>query len=116
MGGVSITLPRAREIGFSEPTREDGKTPIVRCADKDEYRTLKQIDQPGTTVIVSETLYQAKIHPELCSVHPDEPFSFAEKAYAVSRADEQFIEYVDQFVHLSTHDGTYQEYEDEWMK
>lgn len=159
VGGVSITLERAREVYFSEPTREDGKTPIVRCEDKDDYQTLKQIDRPGTTVVVnpggtneefardnirhaeiklhpenttifeeiiegradvmmtdaSETLYQAKIHPELCSVHPDEPFTFSEKAYAVPRGDGQFQEYVDQFVHLAKKDGTYQEYEDEWM-
>jgi cyclohexadienyl dehydratase len=159
VGGVSITLPRARQVYFSEPTREDGKTPIVRCADKDKYQTLKDIDQAGTTVVVnpggtneqfaranikqatikvhpdnrtifdeivagradvmmtdaSETQYQAKVHPELCSVHPDKPFSFAEKAYATPRGDRDFHEYVDQFVHLATHDGTYKKYEAEWL-
>ncbi|MFI9352199.1 transporter substrate-binding domain-containing protein [Streptomyces lydicus] len=160
MGGVSLTLPRARSVYFSEPTRTDGKTPIVRCADKDTYRTLQQIDRPGTTVIVnpggtneqfarahikqatlkvhpdnttifdeiiagradvmmtdaSETRYQAKIHPELCSVHPDQPFTFSEKAYALPRGDDEFKAYVDQWVHLATHDGTYAKYEAEWMK
>ncbi|GAA0461057.1 transporter substrate-binding domain-containing protein [Streptomyces olivaceiscleroticus] len=160
VGGVSITLPRARKLAFSEPTRTDGKTPIVRCEDKKKYRTLKDIDKPETTVVVnpggtneefardqlekakikvhkdnntifdeivegradvmmtdaSETLYQAKLHPELCSVHPDKPFTFAEKAYALPRDDTRFKEYVDQFVHLATHDGTYEKYEDEWMK
>ncbi|MEV7381221.1 transporter substrate-binding domain-containing protein [Streptomyces lydicus] len=160
MGGVSLTLPRARSVYFSEPTRTDGKTPIVRCADKDTYRTLQQIDRPGTTVIVnpggtneqfarahikqatlkvhpdnttifdeiiagradvmmtdaSETRYQAKIHPELCSVHPDQPFTFSEKAYALPRGDDEFKAYVDQWVHLATHDGTYAKYEAAWMK
>ncbi|ARH93911.1 transporter substrate-binding domain-containing protein [Streptomyces sp. MOE7] len=160
IGGVSITLPRARSVYFSEPTRTDGKTPIVRCADKDTYRTLQQIDRPGTTVIVnpggtneqfarahikqatlkvhpdnttifdeiiagradvmmtdaSETRYQAKIHPELCSVHPDQPFTFSEKAYALPRGDDEFKAYVDQWVHLATHDGTYAKYEAAWMK
>ncbi|MFC9614393.1 transporter substrate-binding domain-containing protein [Streptomyces sp. NPDC056938] len=159
VGGVSITLPRARQVYFSEPTREDGKTPIVRCADKDKYQTLNDIDQAGTTVVVnpggtneqfaranikqatikvhpdnttifdeivagradvmmtdaSETLYQAKLHPELCSVHPDKPFTFAEKAYATPRGDRDFQEYVTQFVHLATHDGTYAKYEAQWM-
>ncbi|KAA6213172.1 ABC transporter substrate-binding protein [Streptomyces albofaciens JCM 4342] len=159
MGGVSVTLPRARKAAFSEPTRTDGKTPIVRCADQDRYRTLEQIDRPGTTVIVnpggtneqfarsvikratvkrhpdnttifdeiiagradvmmtdaSETRYQAKIHPELCAVHPDRPFTFSEKAYAVPRADFAFKEYVDQWVHLAKHDGTYKKYEEAWM-
>ncbi|MFI8929324.1 transporter substrate-binding domain-containing protein [Streptomyces sp. NPDC053474] len=160
MGGISVTLPRARKAYFSEPTREDGKTPIARCADKDKYATLDQIDRPGTRVVVnpggtneqfarahikratltvhpdnttifqeivdgradvmmtdaSETRYQAKLHPELCSLHPDKPFTFAEKAYALPRGDEEFKEYVDQFVHLATHDGTYAAYEAEWMK
>lgn len=159
-GGVSVTPERAREVYFSEPTREDGKTPVVRCEDKDKYRTLQQIDRPGTTVVVNpggtneefardsiekakiklhpdnttvfdeiiegradlmmtdagETRYQAKIHPELCSVHPDEPFSFSEKAYALPRGDEEFKEYVDQFVHLAKEDGTYGKYENEWME
>lgn len=63
----------------------------------------------------SETRYQSKIHPELCAVHPDKPFSFSEKAYALPRADAQFKEYVDQWVHLATHDGTYQKYADDWL-
>ncbi|MFG3119028.1 transporter substrate-binding domain-containing protein [Streptomyces sp. NPDC048197] len=159
MGGVSITLARARSVAFSEPTRTDGKTPIVRCADKDKYGTLDQIDRPGTTVIVnpggtneefarahikhaalkvhpdnttifneiiagradvmmtdaSETRYQAKLHPELCSVHPDKPFTFSEKAYALPRGDHDFTAYVNQWVHLATHDGTYRKYENAWM-
>ncbi|MGW1378414.1 transporter substrate-binding domain-containing protein [Streptomyces sp. NPDC002446] len=160
MGGVSITLARARSVAFSEPTRTDGKTPIARCADQDRYRTLRQIDRPGTTVIVNpggtneefarahikratltvhpdnttifdeiiagradvmmtdagETRYQAKIHPELCAIHPDKPFTFSEKAYALPRADGEFTAYVNQWVHLATHDGTYRKYEQEWMK
>ncbi|MFF3542123.1 transporter substrate-binding domain-containing protein [Streptomyces platensis] len=160
MGGVSVTLPRARSAYFSEPTRTDGKTPIVRCTDKDKYRPLAQIDRPGTRVIVNpggtneefarahihratltvhrdnttifdeiiagradvmmtdagETRYQAKIHPELCSLHPDKPFTFSEKAYALPRGDDEFKAYVDQWVHLATHDGTYRKYEDAWMK
>ncbi|MGG7570673.1 transporter substrate-binding domain-containing protein [Streptomyces sirii] len=160
MGGVSITLPRARSVSFSEPTRTDGKTPIARCADQAKYQTLEQIDHPGTTVIVNpggtneefarahikratlkvhpdnttifdeiiagradvmmtdagETRYQAKIHPELCSIHPDKPFTFSEKAYALPRGDAEFTAYVNQWVHLATHDGTYRAYEEEWMK
>ncbi|MFF9478617.1 transporter substrate-binding domain-containing protein [Streptomyces sp. NPDC014733] len=159
-GGVSITLPRAREVAFSEPTREDGKTPIVRCADKEKYGTLEQIDRPETRVVVNpggtneefararlkqakitvhpdnttifdeiiagradvmmtdagETRYQAKIHPELCALHPDQPFTFSEKAYALPRGDAEFTAYVNQWVHLATHDGTYRKYEDAWMK
>jgi len=159
MGGVSVTLERARKAAFSEPYLTDGKTPIVRCEDEKKYQTLDDIDRPGVRVVVnpggtneefarahikratltvhpdnttifdeiidgradvmmtdaSETRYQSKIHPELCAVHPDKPFSFSEKAYALPRADAQFKEYVDQWVHLATHDGTYRKYADEWL-
>ncbi|MGX1855607.1 transporter substrate-binding domain-containing protein [Streptomyces sp. NPDC055299] len=159
MGGVSVTLARARSVYFSAPTRTDGKTPLARCKDKDKYATLRQIDRPGTRVIVnpggtneefarsrlqhaaltvhrdnttifdeiiagradvmmtdaSETRYQARIHPELCSLHPDKPFTFSEKAYALPRGDNEFKAYVDQWVHLATHDGTYRKYEAAWM-
>ncbi|QLH24814.1 transporter substrate-binding domain-containing protein [Streptomyces sp. Rer75] len=159
MGGVSVTLARARKAAFSEPYLTDGKTPIVRCEDEKKYQTLDDIDRPGVRVVVnpggtneefarahikratltvhpdnttifdeiidgradvmmtdaSETRYQSKIHPELCAVHPDKPFSFSEKAYALPRADAQFKEYVDQWVHLATHDGTYRKYADDWL-
>ncbi|MFF7652847.1 transporter substrate-binding domain-containing protein [Streptomyces sp. NPDC007983] len=159
MGGVSVTLARARKAAFSEPYLTDGKTPIVRCEDEKKYQTLDDIDRPGVRVVVnpggtneefarahikratltvhpdnttifdeiidgradvmmtdaSETRYQSKLHPELCAVHPDKPFSFSEKAYALPRADAQFKSYVDQWVHLATHDGTYRKYADEWL-
>ncbi|WP_049568413.1 transporter substrate-binding domain-containing protein [Streptomyces sp. SBT349] len=159
MGGVSVTLDRAREAYFSVPYLVDGKAPIVRCEDAERYRTLEEIDRPGVRVIVnpggtnerfvqenideatvvphpdnttifdeilagradvmitdaSETRYQSSLHPELCAVNPDDPFTFAEKAYLLPRGDEEFKEYVDQWLHLALNDGTYAGYEDDWL-
>jgi len=53
MGGVSITLDRQKKGFFSTPIMREGKTPIARCADKDKYDTLAEIDKPGTRVIVN---------------------------------------------------------------
>ena len=53
MGGVSITLDRQKKGMFSTPIMREGKTPIARCADKDKYATLADIDKPGTRVIVN---------------------------------------------------------------
>jgi cyclohexadienyl dehydratase len=53
MGGVSITLDRQKKGFFSTPIMREGKTPIARCADKDKYETLAEIDKPGTRVIVN---------------------------------------------------------------
>ena len=53
MGGVSITLDRQKKGLFSTPIMREGKTPIARCADKDRFATLADIDKPGTRVIVN---------------------------------------------------------------
>jgi cyclohexadienyl dehydratase len=53
MGGVSITLDRQKIGSFSAPVLEEGKTPIARCADKDKFQSLVDIDKPGTRVIVN---------------------------------------------------------------
>jgi cyclohexadienyl dehydratase len=51
MGGVSVTLDRARKGFFSAPYMREGKTPIARCADKDRFATLDDIDRPEVKVI-----------------------------------------------------------------
>src|SRR6195256_217373 len=53
MGGVSITLDRQKKGMFSTPIMREGKTPIARCADQDKYKTIADIDRPGTRVIVN---------------------------------------------------------------
>lgn len=63
----------------------------------------------------SETEYQARLRPELCAINPDKPFTFGEKAYLLPRGDEEFKEYVDQWVHLATNDGTYDGYAADWL-
>lgn len=34
-----------------------------------------------------ETRLQAKLHPELCAIHPDQPFDHADKAYFLTKDD-----------------------------
>ncbi|WP_344678005.1 transporter substrate-binding domain-containing protein [Saccharopolyspora taberi] len=159
VGGVSITLERAKQAFFSRAYAVDGKTPITRCENAERFQTLEQIDRPGVRVIVNpggtneqfaranlrqativehpdnntifeqivagnadlmmtdaaETKWQAKQHPELCSVHPDQPFTFAEKAYLVPRGDVVFQQYVDQWLNLALHDGTYDRISGPWI-
>ncbi len=129
MGGISITTLRAKTALFSTAVMKSGKTPIARCADKDKYQTLADIDKPGVRVIFNpggtnepfaktnaphsaltpfpnnavifeeivagradvmmtdsvETLVQQKLHPELCAIHPDKPFTTGELAYMLPR-------------------------------
>jgi len=158
-GGVSVSLERQKKGFFSIPYMVDGKTPIARCADKDKFQTLAEIDKPSTRVIAnpggtnerfarenlksahieiyqdnvtifdqivagkadvmitdaSETMLQAKLHKELCSIHPDKAFNYAEKGYWLQR-DITFKEFVDQWLNLALKTGEYQQIADKWFK
>ncbi|MBV9783773.1 MAG: transporter substrate-binding domain-containing protein [Acidisphaera sp.] len=129
MGGITINLTRAKTAFFSSPVMRAGKTPIARCADRDRFQTLAQIDRPEVTVITNpggtnesfdranlhaakilvfpdnatifdqlvqghadlmitdgvETRLQQKLHPELCAIHPDQPFNVSELGYMLPR-------------------------------
>jgi len=64
----------------------------------------------------SETRYQQKLHPGvLCSVHPDQPFDFAEKAYWLQR-DVALKAFVDQWLHLQTEDGSFKKLMAAWFE
>jgi cyclohexadienyl dehydratase len=64
----------------------------------------------------SETLLQQKLNPGLCSVHPDKPFQYGEKAWLLPRGDVVFQQYVNQWLHLAQATGEYQAIADKWLK
>lgn len=54
----------------------------------------------------SETRYQQKLHPgELCAIHPDKPFDFAEKAYWM--VPDPLKAFVDRWLHLAMKNGEF---------
>jgi cyclohexadienyl dehydratase len=53
-----------------------------------------------------ETKLQQKLHPELCAVHPDQPFDYGELAYLLPR-DIVLQQYVNQWLHLATETGAW---------
>jgi len=53
MGGISVTLDRAKTAMFSSPVMRAGKAPIARCTDKDRFTSLAEIDKPGVRVITN---------------------------------------------------------------
>ena len=64
----------------------------------------------------SESRYQQKLHPGvLCAVHPDQPFDFAEKAYWLQR-DVALKDFVDQWLHVATEDGSYRKIYAAWFE
>ncbi|SDS20499.1 transporter substrate-binding domain-containing protein [Bradyrhizobium canariense] len=64
----------------------------------------------------SETRYQQKLHPGvLCAVHPDQPFDFAEKAYWIQR-DVALKDFVDEWLHIATEDGSFKKIYSAWFE
>ncbi|MGN6233538.1 MAG: transporter substrate-binding domain-containing protein [Trinickia sp.] len=85
----------------------------------DNVTIFKQILEGKADVMVtdaSETLLQQKLNPGLCSVHPDKPFQYGEKAYMVPSGDVTFQQYVDQWLHLARATGEFQAISDKWLK
>jgi cyclohexadienyl dehydratase len=85
MGGISVTLLRQKTAFFSIPLLRVGKTPIARCADKDRFATLAQIDRPGVKVIVNpggtnERFDRANLKSAQIVVFPDNARIFDELA------------------------------------
>lgn len=54
VGGISMNPARAEQVFFTEPILEDGKTPIARCDEADQYRTIDDINRPGVVSIFPE--------------------------------------------------------------
>jgi len=76
LGGISITPDRAAKGDFSVALLEDGKRPVVRCADKDKFISIAAIDRPGTHVVVNpgaanEAFARANFHQAPIAVNPD---------------------------------------------
>jgi cyclohexadienyl dehydratase len=85
----------------------------------DNVTIFKQILAGKADVMVtdaSETLLQQKLNPGLCSVHPDQPFQYGEKAYMLPGGDVVFQQYVDQWLHLARATGEFQAISDKWLK
>ena len=55
-----------------------------------------------------ETKSQQKLHPELCAIHPDQPFDYGELAYLLPR-DLPLQQYVNQWLHLAMENGTWRQ-------
>jgi len=85
MGGVSVTLDRAKKGFFSAPYMREGKTPIARCADKNKYANLADIDRPEVKVVANpggtnERFDRAHLHQAQIAVYPDNLTIFDEIA------------------------------------
>ena len=67
------------------------------------------------TTDASETVWVAKTHPELCSVHPTKPFDYFGKAYLLPRGDIVLKEYVDTWATMAKKGGTWEAATKPWF-
>ena len=85
----------------------------------DNVTIFEQIVQGKADVMVtdaSETLWQAKLHPQLCAIHPEQPLQFSEKAFMLPRGDVPFKEFVDTWMHQLKATGDYEHIVNQWLK
>ena len=53
MCGITRNLSRQKQVGLTSPYINVGKSPLIRVADKDRFKTLADIDQPGVKIGVN---------------------------------------------------------------
>jgi cyclohexadienyl dehydratase len=90
MGGISVTLERAKKAYFSAPYMREGKTPIARCGDVAKYQSVADIDKPEVKLVVNpggtnERFARVNIKTAQITVFPDNTRIFHE--IAEGRAD-----------------------------
>ena len=61
-----------------------------------------------------EARLQQRLHPELCAVHPDQPFDFSELAYLLPR-DPALKAWVDQWLHIQLETGEQKRLLAKWL-
>lgn len=90
MGGISVTLERAKKAYFSAAMMREGKTPITKCENVAKFGTLAEIDKPSVKVVVNpggtnERFARANLKTAEITVFPDNTRIFDE--IAAGRAD-----------------------------
>lgn len=117
-----IDRPGVRVIvnpgGTNEQFAEDNLEQATIVRHPDNNTIFEEIVAGHADLMITdatETRWQAQQHPELCAVHPDEPFTFSEKAYLLPRGDVVLQEWVDQWLHLARNDGTYERIAEPWI-
>ncbi len=83
LGGVSITPERERVGVFSRPYLTGGKTIVARCAERERYDTLREVDRRPVRVVVNpggtnERYVREHLRRAEIVVHPDNRTVFEE--------------------------------------
>ncbi|WP_172511679.1 transporter substrate-binding domain-containing protein [Glutamicibacter mishrai] len=113
-GVRSITPIGGTNEKFADANYPDGE--IIRFEDNNKiFDEIIAGRADVMTTDASETRWVANEHPELCAVHPDKPFNFSQKAYLLPLGDDEFQEYVNQWLNMAKNDGTLAAAEKPWF-
>ena len=114
--GVNVIVnPGGTNEKFARANLSDANITVY----DDNVTIFDQIVAGEADVMVTdavETVLQSNLHPELCAVHPDEPFTYSEKGYLLPRGDEVWKAWVDQWLHLTTASGDFKEIYDRGLR
>ena len=87
---------------------------IVHADNNTIFQTI--IDEQTDLMVTdaAEARYQQKQHPELCALHPEQPFDFSQKAYLLPN-DWRWQAWINQWLNLRLQDGTFQKISQKWL-
>ena len=77
---------------------------------QDNTRIFEELVAGHADVMITdavETKLQQKLHPELCAIHPDQPFDFGELGYLLPR-DVVLQQFVDLWLHTAKESGAFE--------
>lgn len=77
----------------------------------DNNTIFSQLTSGAADVMItdsSEIRWQTNQNPQLCGVGIDHPFTFEQKAYLVPRSDSEIQQWMNQWLNIVQHDGTYE--------
>lgn len=97
--GVRVITPPG---GTNESFDRSHLTHATIIVNSDNQSIFEELVKGRADVMITdavETRWQHVLHPELCSVHPEHPFTVAEKAYMMPR-DVPLQQWVNAFLHL----------------
>ncbi len=52
-GGISVSMERQKQAFFSAPYMVNGKTPIVRCEDKEKYQSIDALNRAEVKIVAN---------------------------------------------------------------
>ncbi|WP_158773149.1 transporter substrate-binding domain-containing protein [Cobetia sp. L2A1] len=105
--------------GTNERFADEFLSDATRVAHNDNRTIFDNIIEGRADVMVTdaiETQLQASRHPELCSVHPEAPFTFSQKGYLLPMGDNIWKAYVDQWLTQMQGTGEQAAIFDKWIK